>query len=97
MTRAMAWSLGARGVRVNSLSPGLTATPHITSLIDNEPALSAHYLSLHATDRFNAPADIAEIAAFLLSDASIALTGTDLLADNGMSARLFHRAKPLQP
>ncbi|TDS70424.1 SDR family oxidoreductase [Comamonas sp. JUb58] len=91
MTRAMAWSLGSHGIRVNSLSPGLTETSHIHALIEREPALGDVYRSLHATQRFNQTADIADIAAFLLCDASIALTGIDVLADNGMSARLFQR------
>lgn len=91
MTRAMAWSLGGYAIRVNSLSPGLTQTPHIEALIDKDPALGAFWRTLHATQRFNQPEDVAEIVAFLLSDVSMALTGTDLLADNGMSARLFNR------
>lgn len=96
MTRAMAWSLGPLGIRVNSLSPGLTATPHIRSLIEGNPALEEFYRSLHATGRFGEPEDVAQAAAFLLSEASLAITGSDLLADNGMSARLFHRTKTLE-
>ncbi len=91
MTRAMAWSLGRYGIRVNSLSPGLTLTDHIGQLMQERPQLQRFYPSLHATRRINAPEDVGRIAAFLISDASIGITGADLLADNGLSAHLFNR------
>ncbi|UDM52718.1 SDR family NAD(P)-dependent oxidoreductase [Cupriavidus sp. MP-37] len=91
MTRAMAWSLGQYGIRVNSLSPGLTSTDHISQLMQDRPQLQRFYPSLHATRRINAPEDVGQIAAFLISDASIGITGADLLADNGLSAHLFNR------
>jgi len=91
MTRAMAWSLGRHGIRVNSVSPGLTMTDNIRAAIAANPALERDYPTLHATGRFNEPGDIGEIVAFLLSDAANGFTGADLLADNGMSARLYNR------
>ncbi|WP_121861586.1 SDR family oxidoreductase [Burkholderia sp. Nafp2/4-1b] len=91
MTRAMAWSLGRYNIRVNSISPGLTSTDHIRQLIRENAELGRLYHSLHATHRINASEDIGELVAFLMSDASIAMTGADLLADNGLSAHLFNR------
>lgn len=91
MTRAMAWSLGEYRIRVNSLSPGLTSSDHIRQLMRERPELNHFYPSLHATRRINEPEDVGQIAAFLLSDASVCVTGADLLADNGLSAHLFNR------
>lgn len=91
MTRALAWSLGRHGIRVNAVSPGLTMTDHIRQTIATDPVLGRFWSSLHATGRFNEPADVGEIVAFLLSDAAVAFTGTDLLADNGLSAHLYNR------
>lgn len=91
MTRAMAWSLGKRGIRVNAVSPGLTMTDNIRQAIAADPQLGSVWPSLHAMGRFNEPADVGEIVAFLLSDAAIGFSGADLLADNGMSARLYNR------
>lgn len=90
MTRAMAWSLGPHGIRVNSLSPGLTRTEALQSYIEQVPGIAEQYARWHATGRYNAPADVGEIATFLLSDAAIGITGADILADNGMSSILFH-------
>ncbi|ASJ70908.1 SDR family NAD(P)-dependent oxidoreductase [Granulosicoccus antarcticus] len=88
MTRAMAWSLGKHGIRVNSLSPGLTRTETIAAGPANEPETEAMFRTWHATGRYNSVAEVAKCAVFLLSDASTALSGSDMLADQGMSALL---------
>jgi len=89
MTRAMAWSLGPHGIRVNSLSPGLTLTEAVAAVAACDPAVEATFRSWHATGRrYNRAADLGACAAFLLSDASVAVNGADLVADQGMSARL---------
>lgn len=87
MTRAMAWSLGPHGIRVNSLSPGLTATEAVAQAA-SDPARDATFRSWHASGRYNRVDEVGECAVFLLSDRASALTGTDLLADQGMAARL---------
>lgn len=91
MTRSMAWSLGVHGIRVNCVSPGLTRTPAIDKAIADDLELDFLYPALHATQRFNEPQDVGELVAFVLSSRSRAITGADLIADNGMSARLFNR------
>ncbi len=89
MTRAMAWSLGPRRIRVNALCPGLTRTEHAQAAIDAKPDLAGTFDAWHATRRINAPRDVGEVAAFLLSDAAVAVTGAELVADNGMSSLLY--------
>lgn len=88
MTRAMAWSLGEHSIRVNSLSPGLTLTEKVQDVASNNPELEALFNSWHATGQYNSVEQVAACAAFLLSDASAAVSGSDLIADQGMSARL---------
>ena len=87
MCRAMAWSLGPHGIRVNSLSPGLTATEAVERAAA-DPADRARFERWHATGRYNTVREVGDCAAFLLSDASASMSGADLLADQGMSARL---------
>jgi len=88
MSRAMAWSLGKHGIRVNSLSPGLTRTEAVMKHLHEAPHLDSAFRSLHASGRYNSVDEVGSCAVFLLSSASASMTGADLLADHGMSAAL---------
>lgn len=87
MTRAMAWSLGRHGIRVNALCPGLTLTEHVAN-VARDPAIAKTFNSWHATGQVNTVDQVGQVAAFLLSDASAAISGAEILADQGMVARL---------
>ena len=88
MGRAMAWSLGPHGIRVNTLAPGLTETEALATALRQNPALRDGFAAAHATGRWNSTAEVAAVAVFLLSDAATALSGAEIIADQGMSARL---------
>ena len=88
MTRSMSWSLGQHGIRVNSLSPGLTRTEAIANGPASNPDTEAMFRSWHASNRYNTVQEVGNCAVFLLSDAASALTGSDMLVDQGMSAQL---------
>ncbi|PIB95375.1 short-chain dehydrogenase [Caulobacter sp. X] len=88
MTRAMAWSLGKRGIRANTLSPGLTRTEAVQGVIDRSPSLETGFNAMHADGGFATIEEIGAIAAFLVSERASAMTGAELLADHGMAAQL---------
>lgn len=88
MTRAMSWSLGEHGIRVNTLSPGLTHTEKVAEAIEARPRLLASFNRLHASGRYATVDEIGATAAFLLSDGAAAITGAEIAADHGMSALL---------
>ena len=88
MTRAMCWSVGRLGIRVNTLSPGLTKTESVAEVAKNSPRLEQVFNDMHATGSYASVEQIGNLAAFLLSDAAAAVTGADLLADHGLSAQL---------
>lgn len=88
MGRAMAWSLGPHAIRVNTLAPGLTETEALSEALRLDPALRKPFAAAHATGRWNTTAEVAAVAVFLLSDAATALSGSEIIADQGMSARL---------
>ncbi|AFV00520.1 SDR family NAD(P)-dependent oxidoreductase [Simiduia agarivorans] len=88
MSRAMAWSLGSKGIRVNSLSPGLTHTEAVARVAADNPGLAASFNKMHADNRYASVEEIGNLAAFLLSENAAALTGADLVADHGLSASL---------
>jgi len=81
LTRALASEL-APAVRVNAVCPGVTETPMVAGLPGGGPALSRYALG-----RMAAPAEIASVIVFLISDAASYVTGATWAADGG---RTFH-------
>ncbi|EJN22028.1 dehydrogenase of unknown specificity, short-chain alcohol dehydrogenase like protein [Pseudomonas sp. GM78] len=83
MTRSLAKDLSAFGIRVNSISPGLTATPG-----NLEPELLEQHRQNNVLDniplgRAAEPWEIADAVLYLVSPLSSYVTGTDLLVDGG--------------
>lgn len=78
---------GARSLRINSLSPGLIATPMGALEFVRSPA-KGKLLAAVPLAREGTMLEIANITAFLLSGAASFISGTDILADGGMIAAL---------
>ncbi|MBE7190681.1 MAG: SDR family oxidoreductase [Jatrophihabitans endophyticus] len=80
---------GARGARVNSISPGVISTPMGRQELEGESGVMMRQMvQASATRRLGTPHDIAEAAAFLLGGSSAFVTGTDLLVDGGVVAAM---------
>jgi len=76
---------GDRGARVNSISPGVIATPMGRAELSGESgAVMQMMIDASNAKRAGAPADIAAAAEFLLGPASGFVSGTDLLVDGGV-------------
>lgn len=92
LTRCAAAEFGPAGIRVNSVSPGFVATSiHADALPDDDPraerfvaGLSRFFLQRQSLNRTGQPQDIGELVAFLASDASAFISGSDFVADGGM-------------
>jgi NAD(P)-dependent dehydrogenase (short-subunit alcohol dehydrogenase family) len=87
LTRAAAADFGGKGIRVNAILPGAVATPMIQRMAEN-PAFSdrvAHARARHLLGRFGEPAEIAEAAKWLLSDASSFILGASIAVDGGLN------------
>ncbi len=80
---AVRW--GTRGGRVVSLSPGIIDTPMGRLEIANQPIM-ADMLAATPLGRPGRPEELADVAAFLLSDAASYVTGVDVLVDGGHAA-----------
>jgi NAD(P)-dependent dehydrogenase (short-subunit alcohol dehydrogenase family) len=80
---------GARGARVNSISPGIISTPmgQLELAGPTGEGMRA-MLDASAAKRLGTPEDIANAAEFLLDPRSSFITGTDLLVDGGVIAAL---------
>ncbi|KAJ54427.1 short-chain dehydrogenase [Actibacterium mucosum KCTC 23349] len=81
LTQVLAAEHGAAGIRVNALLPGGTLTP----MAGDDAAFHEAVAGMHALKRMAQPEEIAQAAAFLLSDAASFVTGTAMLADGGNS------------
>lgn len=78
---------GARGARVNSISPGVISTPMGQQELAGESGAQMRaMIEASGTGRVGTPGDIANAAAFLLSRDAGFLTGMDLLVDGGAVA-----------
>jgi len=85
--RTWAAEFKARGIRVNTLSPGVTDTPILDSQAPSPEAREAlvnMYLSMIPLARIARAEEIASAALFLASDQSSYMTGADLMVDGGV-------------
>ena len=92
MTRSIAVDYGAHGIRVNSISPALVRTEMAETRLkpgDNwEERAAREWIPNYPLGRIGRPEDIANGALFLASDEASWITGTDLIIDGGMMAKL---------
>ncbi|MET0821379.1 MAG: SDR family NAD(P)-dependent oxidoreductase [Aeromicrobium sp.] len=91
MTKAMALDGGPHGIRVNSVCPGFILTPNLQGYFDaqDDPAGAAAGAGAAAPlGRMGSPADIAGAISFLASDDASFVTGTSILVDGGLMAKV---------
>ena len=85
-TKALAIELAPRGIRVNTIHPGMIETP-----LTSSTALSKELLEEDAKNyplgRYGKPEEIAYSIVYLLSDATVWMTGSQLLIDGGYSVK----------
>ncbi|MFF1908117.1 glucose 1-dehydrogenase [Kitasatospora sp. NPDC058218] len=82
-TRAAADEYAKQGIRVNAVAPGTTRSEITADWFGRNPGLEELANSLTPQGRTAAPEEIAEAAAWLLSDRCPFLTGTVLPVDGG--------------
>ena len=83
--RCIANQYGKRGIKANSISPGLTATP-MTADAMAMPGLEEAFVNEYPLGRIGTSEDIAEAAVWLASDASF-ITGQNLQINGGLTLR----------
>ena len=82
ITRALAQELGPYGIRVNSIAPGLIATPALAERM-KDPQYVRAGIETSVLGRIGQPEDIAPCALYLASDEAAFVTGANFVVDGG--------------
>jgi len=86
LTESAAITYGPENIRVNAIAPGNTRTEMIDAWQEHSPGLVDRLIAFTPLRRQADPAEIAEAAAWLLSDRSSFVTGVVLRVDGGARA-----------
>ncbi|QLY30217.1 glucose 1-dehydrogenase [Nocardia huaxiensis] len=84
LTKIAALELGPAQIRVNSVHPGPIATPMVPYLTTGPGSFPTLPL-----ERTGLPEEVAELVAFLASDAAAYITGAEVTVDGGLAAGKF--------
>ncbi|SPL89556.1 Enoyl-[acyl-carrier-protein] reductase [NADPH] [[Actinomadura] parvosata subsp. kistnae] len=83
MSLTLANELGARGITVNAVAPGATRTPANAAIFES-PGLADAITASTALGRLGEADDVADVVAFLASDAARWITGQIIDASGGL-------------
>ncbi|MCK9904714.1 hypothetical protein CC117_31515 [Parafrankia colletiae] len=83
MTRSAALEFGPLGIRVNSIHPGVIATPLVMESAAEVRAALDRLVARQPIPRMGRPEEVAALAAFLASDDSSYSTGAAFTVDGG--------------
>ncbi len=86
LTRAMALSLADHGIRVNAVAPGTIATELAAQAVLTSEEARHKILSRTPLKRLGGPDEVADVVAWLASDAASYVTGEIVTVDGGRMA-----------
>ncbi len=81
LTKSVAKEIASRGITVNAIAPGFIETDMTKVLA---PEIREKLLSNIPLGRLGSPQDVANVVAFLVSDAASYITGQVMVVDGGM-------------
>jgi NAD(P)-dependent dehydrogenase (short-subunit alcohol dehydrogenase family) len=84
LARSLAADYVGHKIRFNVIAPGLTRTPLAANLL-RSPAMEEASAKMHPMGRIAEPREVAETAAFVLSDRCPFMTGGVITVDGGLS------------
>ena len=83
LTRVMALALADKGIRVNAVAPGTIATELAAKAVLTSDEAKARIMSRTPMKRLGEPSEIADVVAWLASDAASYVTGEIVVVDGG--------------
>lgn len=86
MTKVAALELASKGVRVNSVHPGVIETGLLPTALGGQPVDLTQVGKKVPMKRVGQPAEVAQLVVFLASDESSYCTGAEFVADGGVTA-----------
>jgi meso-butanediol dehydrogenase/(S,S)-butanediol dehydrogenase/diacetyl reductase len=89
-----ALELAEHGIRVTTVSPGLTATPLVAPLT-SLPEVNAAFMDRIPLKRAATPDDIAATVLFLASDEAAYVTGVNVFVDGGWEQSGYPDLRPV--
>ncbi|WP_405045166.1 SDR family NAD(P)-dependent oxidoreductase [Paraburkholderia sp.] len=88
LARQLAAEWGPRGVRSNTVCPGMIRTP-LSASFYTQGDIEARRSAMTASRRIGEPQDIADVVAFLASERAAYVNGAELVVDGGLDAMLM--------
>jgi len=92
LCRAVATAHGPENIRCNTICPGDVDTPMNEEFFSHQPdpvAARREITDRYPLRRFATPADVANVALFLVSNEAAYLSGIDIIVDGGLLARIY--------
>ena len=86
VTRAAALEYAQQGIRINAVAPGAIETPLMAKRLQDVPEIAAPIKAAHPIGRLGETGEVAEAAAWLLSDRASFVHGSVMAVDGGYLA-----------
>lgn len=87
LTKSVALEYGKKGIRVNSICPGMTLTPAVEAWSKEVPEQAKYVENDIPMGRMGRPEEQAQAAVWLCSDKASYITGVNLAVDGGQTAK----------
>ncbi len=92
LAKSIAARYGSDNIRCNCICPGDVDTPMLQEFFDyaSDPVHARTEIETkYPLRRFAQPSEIASLAAFLVSDDALYISGTDIVIDGGLTANIY--------
>jgi NAD(P)-dependent dehydrogenase (short-subunit alcohol dehydrogenase family) len=89
ITKTAALEYARTGIRVNAICPAVVLTPMVENHIAGDVDAMRQWSNLQPIGRMGQPSEVANVVAFLLSDAASLMTGAVVNIDGGLFAQAY--------